>query len=62
MPMGEEWSYYSLILNLRTGQRLVISFTAYCTTVKQPQLVRLQSWYGCFGEKKNVFCLLGSEP
>jgi len=53
MHMGE-WRYYSLILNLRTGQGLVISFTAYCAPVKQPHLVWLQSQYGCFGEKKNA--------
>jgi hypothetical protein len=59
--MGE-WRYYSPILNLRTEQRLVISFTAYYTPVKQPQLVWFQSQYGYFEEKENVFCLLGSEP
>jgi hypothetical protein len=41
---------------------LVISITAYYTSVKQPQLVWFQSQYRCFGEKKNVLCLLGSEP
>jgi len=57
-----EWRYYSFILNLRTGQRLVISSTAYCTPVKQLQLVWLQSQYGCFGGKKIIFYILGSEP
>jgi hypothetical protein len=52
-----EWRYYSFILNLRTGQRLVISSTAYPSETAPTGLAPKPVWM--LWRKKNYILHTG---